>query len=156
MCQLKIDIVVSTALSYVQPFTAHLSRIPLTVFSCAFFSELRSGSNALLTCSALKRRYRQILLHGSAALTSSRPDNGTQPSTSPHIYFLFLHGDFELVNQRILARKEHYMKANLLQSQFDALEPPLEEENVLLLDVSRNISDIAMEVERHLISLKSS
>ncbi|XP_056888739.1 probable gluconokinase [Takifugu flavidus] len=119
-------------------------------------SEMRSGSDALLTCSALKRLYRQILLHGSRALAPSCPDNATQPPNSPHIYFLFLHGDFELLNQRVLARKGHYMKADLLRSQFDDLEPPLEEENVLLLDVSRNISDIAMEVERHLISLKSS
>lgn len=133
-----------------------LGRMPLTVFACVFLSEMRSGSDALLTCSALKRLYRQILLHGSRALAPSCPDNATQPPNSPHIYFLFLHGDFELLNQRVLARKGHYMKADLLRSQFDDLEPPLEEENVLLLDVSRNISDIAMEVERHLISLKSS
>lgn len=48
------------------------------------------------------------------------------------------------------------MKEGLLRSQFDALEPPLEEENVLLLDVSGNISDIALEVEKHLISIRSS
>lgn len=138
-----------------QPLSAHLGRMPLTVFPCVFLSEMRSGSDALLTCSALKRLYRQILLHGSRALAPSSPDV-TQPPNSPHIYFLFLHGDFELLKQRILARKGHYMKADLLRSQFDDLEPPLEEENVLLLDVSRNISDIAMEVERHLISLKSS
>lgn len=47
------------------------------------------------------------------------------------------------------------MKVDLLRSQFDALEPPLEEENVLRLDISGNIYDIAMEVEKHLISLKS-
>lgn len=118
---------------------------------------MRSGSDALLTCSALKHLYRQILLHGSRALTpSSCPDQSIQPSTSPHIYFVFLHGDFELLRKRILARKGHYMKEDLLRSQFDALEPPLEEKNVLLLDVSRNISDIAMEVEKHLISIKAS
>ncbi|CAF94925.1 unnamed protein product [Tetraodon nigroviridis] len=120
-------------------------------------SETRSGCDALLTCSALKRLYRQILLHGSRALTPSLcPDQSMLPSTLPHIYFLFLQGNFELLQQRILARRGHYMKADLLRSQFDALEPPLEEENVLLLDVSRNISDIAMEVEKHLIGLKSS
>lgn len=135
----------------------HLSRIPLTVLLCVFLSEMRSGADALLTCSALKRLYRQILLHGSRALTPpSCPDQNLQPSASPHIYFLFLHGDFELIQQRILARRGHYMKESLLRSQFDALEPPLEEENVLLLDVSENISDIAMEVEKHLIALKSS
>lgn len=118
---------------------------------------MRSGSDALLTCSALKHLYRQILLHGSRALTpSSCPDQSIQPPTSPHIYFVFLHGDFELLRQRILARRGHYMKEDLLRSQFDALEPPLEEENVLLLDVSGDISDIAMEVEKHLVSVKAS
>lgn len=47
------------------------------------------------------------------------------------------------------------MKVDLLRSQFDALEPPMEEEKVLRLDVSGNISDIALEVEKHLVSLRS-
>lgn len=48
------------------------------------------------------------------------------------------------------------MKADLLRSQFDALEPPLEEENALLLDASGDVADIATEVEKHLISVKPS
>lgn len=45
------------------------------------------------------------------------------------------------------------MKADLLRSQFDALEPPVDEENVLSLDIRRSITDMATEVEQHLISL---
>lgn len=48
------------------------------------------------------------------------------------------------------------MKADLLRSQFDVLEPPSDEENVLPLDIRRNIPDMAMEVEKHFISLKLS
>lgn len=49
------------------------------------------------------------------------------------------------------------MKADLLRSQFNDLDPPLlEEENVMTLDISRSISDMAVEVEKHLNSLKPS
>lgn len=48
------------------------------------------------------------------------------------------------------------MKAEMLRSQFDVLEPPLDEENVLPLDVRRSITDMAREVEKHMISLKAS
>lgn len=129
--------------------------VVLCVFSCP--SERCSGSNALVACSALKRLYRQILLYGSKALTSaSHPDQNILPATSPDVFFLFLHGDYDLLYQRMVARRGHYMKADLLRSQFDVLEPPWDEENVLPLDIRRNIPDMAMEVEKHFISLKLS
>ncbi|XP_061784632.1 probable gluconokinase [Nerophis lumbriciformis] len=127
----------------------------------AIKSERRSGSNALVACSALKRLYRLILLHGSKALPSSScspPEPGQEhhgfPPSLPDVYFLFLHADYHVLQRRIEARKGHYMKADLLGSQFDALEPPLEgqEKNVVLLDGGRSISDMAVEVEKHLSS----
>ncbi|XP_028270977.1 probable gluconokinase isoform X2 [Parambassis ranga] len=119
--------------------------------------ELRSGSHALVVCSALKRQYRQILLYGSRALSSSSSlDHDVSPPTSPNVYFLFLYGDYDFILQRMVARRGHYMKAEMLRSQFDVLEPPLDEENVLPLDVRRSITDMATEVEKHMISLKAS
>lgn len=116
-----------------------------------------SGSDALVVCSALKRIYRQILLYGSKALTfSSCPDQEIPLSTPPDVFFLFLHGDYDFIHQRMVARRGHFMKADLLRSQFDVLEPPLDEENVLPLNITRSITDLATEVEKHLISLKSS
>lgn len=50
----------------------------------------------------------------------------------------------------------HFMKADLLHSQFAALEPPSDEENVLPLDINRNVSDMAIEVEMHIASIKLS
>ncbi|TNN80668.1 putative gluconokinase [Liparis tanakae] len=112
--------------------------------------ERRSCSDALVACSALKRLYRQILLHGSKALdSSSGPDGDVLPPTRPDVCFLFLHGDYDLIQQRMAARRGHYMKADLLRSQFDALEPPSEEENALPLDVSRSMTDMATEVLEH-------
>ncbi|KAM9858964.1 putative gluconokinase [Aulostomus maculatus] len=115
-----------------------------------------SGSDALVACSALKRRYRQILLYGPRALISSCPDQEVPPPSPHDIYFLFLHGNYDLIHQRMVARSGHYMKAQLLCSQFDVLEPPLDEENVVSLDISRSIADMAGEVEKHLDGLRSS
>lgn len=129
----------------------------LLLFVFCLPSERRSGSHALVACSALKRLYRQILLYGSKALTSSScADRDILPPATPDVFFLFLHGDYDLLYQRMVARRGHYMKADLLRSQFDVLEPPLDEENVLPLDVRRNIPDMAKEVEKHVISFKLS
>ncbi|XP_047446875.1 probable gluconokinase [Mugil cephalus] len=117
--------------------------------------ERSSGSHALVVCSALKRHYRQILLHGSRALSSSScPGQDILPPASPDIFFLFLYGDYDLIHERMVARRGHYMKADLLRSQFDALEPPMDEENVLPLDIRRSIADMVTEVEKHVLSLK--
>ncbi|KAM4576519.1 putative gluconokinase [Odontesthes bonariensis] len=119
--------------------------------------ERSSGFDALVVCSALKRQYRQILLYGSTALSSSTgPHQEILPSAAPDVFFLYLHGDYNIIYQRMVARKGHYMTADLLRSQFDVLEPPSDEENVLPLDISRSIADMVGEVEKHINSVKSS
>jgi len=65
---------------------------------------------AIITCSALKEKYRISL------------EKGLQ--TSPK--WIFLKGDFELILNRMNQREGHYMPASLLQSQFDALEMPVD------------------------------
>ena len=74
-------------------------------------AELRAresrGENAVLACSALKQAYRDRLSRGLA-----------------NWRLVFLHGSFELLRHRAEQRKHRYMPASLLQSQFDALEPP--------------------------------
>lgn len=116
--------------------------------------EKSCGGNALVACSALKRLYRQILLHGPKAIPSNIFQQEVPPLASPDVCFLFLHGNYNVIYERLAARKGHYMKANLLQSQFDTLEPPTSEENMLLLDITKGILDMAAEVEKHLIGLK--
>ncbi|XP_077378137.1 putative gluconokinase [Festucalex cinctus] len=115
-----------------------------------------SNSDALVACSALKRLYRLILLHGSKALPTST-SSSPLPHSLPGVFFVFLHGDYQVIRQRMVARRGHFMKADLLDSQFDVLEIPAEEqeENVLRLDVKKSIPDMAVEVEKHLGSFKS-
>ena len=64
--------------------------------------------NIILTCSALKEAYRQRLSKG----------------IENQCRWIFLKGSYEIILERMQQRKEHYMPASLLQSQFDALEIP--------------------------------
>ncbi|KAG7258513.1 hypothetical protein CRUP_028945, partial [Coryphaenoides rupestris] len=113
--------------------------------------ERQLSSDAIVVCSALKRLYRQILLHGSRAFASASASScpaphEVPPPCLPGVYFLFLHGDYELIHQRLAARQGHYMRAGMLESQFAALEPPGAEEQALPVDIRRGAGDIATEV----------
>lgn len=63
---------------------------------------------AVIACSALKKNYRSLLRAGMGNCMD----------------FVYLDGSFELIKSRLEQRKGHFMPMNLLQSQFDALEPP--------------------------------
>jgi gluconokinase len=88
------------------------------------------GESAILACSALKQRYRDRL---SSGLRDVR--------------LVYLTGDFDLVESRLHARKGHYMTAQLLQSQFAALEPP---DGAIVLDVSAPPEALLQTIESHL------
>jgi gluconokinase len=89
------------------------------------------GVPHVLACSALKRQYRDVLRAG-------RDD----------VWFIYLQGSFDLILKRISARKDHYMKADLLRSQFTTLEEPTAEPNTITLSISASIEAIAQEVLR--------
>ncbi|MBE9037997.1 gluconokinase [aff. Roholtiella sp. LEGE 12411] len=68
---------------------------------------LQEDKNVVLACSALKASYRQFLL-----LDSDR------------IKLVYLKGSFEVIQNRLQERHNHFMSEKLLKSQFDALEEP--------------------------------
>ena len=68
---------------------------------------LREAQPGVLACSALKARYRQTLLEGTAG-----------------VQLVYLKGSFDLIWTRMAARPGHYMKPGMLQSQFETLEEP--------------------------------
>ena len=68
---------------------------------------LKENRPGVLACSALKESYRETLL---------RENENTA--------IIYLKGDFDLILSRMQARSEHYMKPEMLQSQFDTLEEP--------------------------------
>jgi len=88
------------------------------------------GESVLLACSALKSRYRDRLAAGCARVS-----------------WVFLKGDFELIESRLKARKGHYMKAGLLQSQFAALEEP---SDALVADISGEPAEICSRLMQQL------
>ena len=73
----------------------------------------------VVTCSALKRCYRDTLRNGA-----------------PDLVLVHLHGARALLEARMAARSGHYMPASLLQSQLDTLEPPQADEPAVAIDIS--------------------
>ena len=78
----------------------------------------KAGERAVIACSALKRAYRDILVHG-------RDD----------VRIVFLDGTQELIAARLAARKGHFMPPGLLDSQFGTLEPPAGDENPITVSI---------------------
>lgn len=93
---------------------------------------------AVGACSSLKRSYRDFL---------------TEKAGEP-ILFVFLDGSFELIKKRIEARKHEFMNPDLLQSQFDTLERPTPDENVITVDVDDPVETVASHVTKQLTYLK--
>ena len=84
--------------------------------------------NVVLACSALKKFYRDILRTGSpTGKSASAVVNGASSDPNPtrfKVVFVFLDCSKPVLEQRILARKNHFMKVNLLDSQLATLENP--------------------------------
>lgn len=77
------------------------------------------GEPLVLSCSALKRRYRDLLRQADSALR-----------------FAHLHGERALIEQRMKARTAHYMPTSLLDSQLRDLEPLAPDEAGVRLDIA--------------------
>ena len=89
-------------------------------------SSLTKNRPGVLACSALKERYRQQLMDGN-----------------DDVGLVYLKGSYDLIWSRMIARKEHYMKPHMLQSQFEALEEPI---NALTIDISMSMQDIVQKI----------
>lgn len=92
-------------------------------------------TGAVLTCSALKHRYRERL---RAAV--------------PGLKFLFLFLTAEQAKQRVAARPAHIFPVSLVDSQFEALEDPSGEAGVLSLDATRPIDALAAEADAWMLT----
>lgn len=93
----------------------------------------RAGQRTVVACSALKRAYRDILVHG-------RDD----------VRIVFLNGTRELIADRLAARKDHFMPPGLLASQFKTLEPPLASENPVTVSIDASVEAIVADIIRQL------
>ncbi len=96
----------------------------------AKMDEVRAaGGSAVFTCSALKERYRDVLLGGATGAV-----------------LVYLSGDFETIRQRLASRQGHFMKADMLRSQFEALEPP---QGALALDIRQSPDELLRAILAH-------
>jgi gluconokinase len=92
-----------------------------------------AGERAVIACSALKRAYREILVHG-------RSD----------VRIVFLSGTQPLIAGRLSQRKGHFMNPGLLASQFMTLEPPEQDENPVTVSIDASVDAIVDDVMRQL------
>jgi gluconokinase len=88
-----------------------------------------AGGHGVVACSALKRRYRSVLMGG-------RPD----------VRLIYLQGDRDLIARRLAPRHGHFMPASLLQSQFEALEEPGPDEDPVTVSVAQRPHEIVERV----------
>jgi gluconokinase len=91
------------------------------------------GESGVLTCSALKRSYRDMII-----------------GDRPEVRLIYLKGSHDLIGRRMAARHEHFMPTALLDSQFAALEEPTPDERPIIVDVGGKPAEIADEIIRRL------
>jgi gluconokinase len=109
-------------------------RWPWLAAIAAWMDELVvSGQSGIVSCSALKRAYRESLLAGR-----------------PAARLVHLAGSQDMIAARLQRRQRHFMPASLLQSQFDALEPPQPEERAVVVSVRLSPPRVAAEIRRRL------
>jgi len=88
---------------------------------------------AVLTCSALKRKYRDQLR-----------------AASPGLRFVFLDLTREVAHARVASRSSHFFSASLVDSQFATLEPPTGEPDVLRVDATLSPAELVERVKQWL------
>ena len=109
-------------------------RKPWLAAIAAWIDDLRTnGGNGIVTCSALKRAYREVIV-------GDRPD----------VTLVYLRGSRELIGERMAARQHHFMPPALLDSQFATLEEPGEDEKPLVVQVEASKEAIVAQVLREL------
>jgi|SRR5665213_13349 len=89
----------------------------------------RANGHGVIACSALKRRYRDVLIGDRRA-----------------VRLVYLKGDENLIARRIATRHEHFMPQSLLHSQFEALEEPGSDENPVTISIEPKPIEIVMRI----------
>ncbi len=91
---------------------------------------LKESKNVVLACSALKASYRRQLCQGQK-----------------DVQLVYLQGSFELLKQRLAERQNHFMKAQMLQSQLHDLEAPTAG---IQINIAQDPAAIVTQIRSHL------
>jgi gluconokinase len=109
-------------------------RLPwLAAITAWMDDQIAAGTSAVVACSALKRAYRQELVHGQ-----------------PEIRLVFLQISHDTVVKRLIARHGHFFPQQLLDSQFADLESPGPAEGALVVSAEAEPAEIVVEIMRGL------
>lgn len=103
-----------------QPWLARLREV---------IERCHANENAVLACSALKRKYRRYL------------------RVNADVKFVFLRGNYELVRKQLARRRGHFMRPELLKSQFEALEEPGPEEHAIVIQLGGSPRELARKIK---------
>ena len=88
-----------------------------------------SGAGLVMTCSALKRSYRDLLR-----------------AAAPAVQFVYLSGSRPLIAERVAGRRGHFMPASLLDSQLATLEEPDADERAWACDINDSPEQIVNDI----------
>lgn len=104
----------------------------------AALDELKSSDGVFVACSALKHKYRDVLRIAH------------YQHSCVQVHFIYLKADRETLQERVANRKGHYMKSEMVNSQFDNLEEPAELEwDATSVDVSgppKEVQEAAQQI----------
>jgi carbohydrate kinase (thermoresistant glucokinase family) len=95
--------------------------------------QIAAGECGVITCSALKRSYRDLI---------ARHDSGVE--------FVLLDISRKLAAARLAARHDHFMPSTLLDSQFADLDPPSSDESAITVDASRSPTVVVAQIVKQL------
>ncbi len=107
----------------------------LGVLTALIQSQTQIGENGVIACSALKNSYREILKN------ANRKD----------VRFVYLQGNYDSIFDRLQNRRDHFMKPEMLKSQFATLEEPAE---ILSLSVSLLQKEMVQKIMEQLVETK--
>lgn len=110
-------------------------RMPwLKALNDAAYAMQRTNDVSIIVCSSLKKIYRDCLREGNDNLS-----------------FIYLKGDFDVIEQRLIARKGHFQKPKMLESQFAALEEPgTDEQDVVAINIDQPLDAVVADVISHI------
>jgi carbohydrate kinase (thermoresistant glucokinase family) len=94
----------------------------------------QAGEHIIIACSALKRAYRKVLVHGQT-----------------DVRMVYLNGSHDLIADRLGHRKGHFMPPGLLDSQFATLEPPSSDELPITVAIDAPVEVIVDHIVRQLL-----
>jgi gluconokinase len=88
-------------------------------------SKLAEGNSVVVACSALKQTHRDKIR-----------------GKLKDVQFVYLKGDHDLIRKRLQKRSDHFMDPSLLDSQFDALEEPID---AVVVDISKDLDTLVLD-----------